>query len=99
MKRLLVLTLLLACTGCYAPRQTAQVSPCKDPQYLTLTVKNINDMTEREFQYFTAKRRECEEFQARQSAVEAVGNMSTAYTVIAVLGIVATLIIYAVSIP
>jgi hypothetical protein len=35
-------------------------SPCDDPQYLELRAKRLDEMSEREYEYFTRKDKECD---------------------------------------
>lgn len=42
--------------------QNAQESPCDDPLYLELKKKPLNDLSEREFQYFQQKEKDCAEY-------------------------------------
>ena len=42
--------------------ETTPQSPCDDPQYLELKKKPLNDMSQREYEYFQQKEKDCTEY-------------------------------------
>ena len=57
MKKLILLSILLI-VGCVF----AQDSPCEDENYLELKKKKLDEMSDREYEYFTRKDKECSDF-------------------------------------
>ena len=65
MKKLLLSIVIIFVVGCTTkkPEPTPSINPkehsCLDERYLELKNKDIEEMTDREFQYFIAKDEEC----------------------------------------
>ena len=69
----------------------AQESPCEDATYLELKKKQLDEMSEREYQYFTTKDISCEQWKLDQqdlSKTVAIQKAETIRTVVrlAVIG-------------
>ena len=65
MKTLITLVTLCLVTAVSA-QTTTQSSPCTDSLYLALKHKPIQEMSEREYTYFTQKDKSCNEFQKEE---------------------------------
>lgn len=61
MKTLLILLLLV--TPVYSQTDTT-ANPCKDRVYIALQKKNIDSLSQREFDYYILKSKECSEYTA-----------------------------------
>ena len=63
----------------------AQESPCEDATYLELKKKQLDEMSEREYQYFTTKDTACEQWKLNQqdlSKTVAIQKAETIRTVV-----------------
>ena len=58
-KKLLLIALLIV-SG------FAQDSPCEDETYLGLKKKKLDEMSDREYEYFTRKDKECDDYTNKQ---------------------------------
>ncbi len=68
----------------------AQESPCEDATYLELKKKQLDKMSEREYQYFTTKDTACEQWRLNQqnlSKTVAIQEAATKRTIVRVIGI------------
>jgi len=65
-RRLIILLLIVGCVF------AQESNPCKDETYLELKEKNLDEMSEREFEYYTRKDKECNEF--NNENIEKVGG-------------------------
>jgi hypothetical protein len=59
---LLGVALAIFISGCYYPPVVA-TSPCRDAKFLELKAKDINTLTDREYDYLKTKSAECDQFQ------------------------------------
>ena len=75
MKRYLIAFLIL--TGCTAPQQITTVeSPCDDARYAELQEVAVDDMSEREYEYFRQKESECADFRRAQLQNEPIEQVN-----------------------
>lgn len=92
-----LLAISLLAEGCtkqsVAPQKTAN-NPCSDPQYLELKKKEINAMSDREYDYFKTKSLECSNYnminesqEKVSKSVNAVWIVTGIVTVIGIIGI------------
>ena len=66
----------------------AQESPCEDATYLELKKKQLDEMSEREYQYFTTKDTACEQWKLNQqnlSKTLAIQEAATKRTMVRVI--------------
>lgn len=92
MKTLLIL--LLFVTPVYSQTDTT-ANPCKDRVYIALQKKNIDSLSQREFDYYILKSKECSEYtallkqiQSDESGIGAGGIIIITIMGLAFLGIV-----------
>ena len=81
MKKLILLSVLLIVGSSFAQ----ETSPCEDETYLELTKKQLDEMSEREYQYFTTKEAACEQWKLNQqdlSKTIAIQKAETIRTVV-----------------
>jgi hypothetical protein len=91
MNKLLTLALLtLSLASCQpANRATRADSPCRDAQFISLQRKNVGEMNEKEFMYYSRMKEECERARyADQSAENMNAFATTMYGISAILLIV-----------
>ena len=66
----------------------AQASPCEDETYLELKKKKIDEMSEREYQYFTTKEAACEQWKLNQQDLSKTVVIQKAETIRTVVRLV-----------
>ena len=69
MKKLITMILLIAFTTVSYGQTT--YNPCKDSLYVLLQRKNIDSLSQREFDYFVLKTKECGEYTQQQKQLKA----------------------------
>ena len=65
-------SLLLLFIGLVSAQQGT--NPCEDKHYLEIMIKSIDDMSDREYEYFNQKDKECLEYSLKQSIQEERSN-------------------------
>jgi hypothetical protein len=86
---------LLAVTGCSSSQKLrdAIMLPCNDSAYQAIRVKQVEQMTEREFQYYLAKDSECDRAQRDVIVIDETSKASRTAVIASILvGIVTTII-------
>jgi hypothetical protein len=94
-----VFTIALLFVSILGFAQTPIQSPCSDSLYVVLKSKTIGTMSDREFQYFNQKEKDCAEFRKAQMQEEvkvetlnvAKKTMDT-YWIILIIGVAASII-------
>ena len=66
MKKVLFITLLLSVGFCQ--KKTGNLNPCEDKRYLMIKETPLDEMSDREYEYFTQKEKECAEFSDNKSS-------------------------------
>lgn len=74
-----ILSVLLLATACAPPpsQPTPELDPCEDARYQELREQDVDDMSEREYEYFLQRDRACTEYQAtkpQRDAAEATSR-------------------------
>lgn len=102
-----LITLVVLCFVNAVSGQTVHTSPCNDSLYMSLKTVPMNKMTDREFEYFQQKDKDCNEFQkeelVQKSQTKNLTNQTNAakeaqYSYIAIgiiIPIVAIVVLYA----
>ena len=81
MKKLLLAIVIIFVVGCAnkkvepTPRIDPREHSCLDEKYLELKNKDIEKMTDREFQYFIAKDEECLTYTISQREIKELSNI------------------------
>ena len=95
------IVLLILVTTLFADYGQNLDNPCEDQTFLNLKSKNLDDMTEREYEYYMQKSKECSEYQKINREVQSqdkfVQNQNTwtsFYIIVSVISLLLTFTIY-----
>ena len=78
----------------------AQESPCEDATYLELKKKQLDEMSEREYQYFTTKDTACEQWKLNQQdlsktvAIQKAETIRTVVRYIVIGAVIGTVVLF-----
>ena len=78
----------------------AQESPCEDETYLELKKKQLDEMSEREYQYFTTKDAACEQWKLNQQdlsktvAIQKAETIRTVVRYIVIGAVIGTVVLF-----
>ena len=86
MKKLIIILMI----GCLF----AQESPCEDATYLELKKKQLDEMSEREYQYFTTKDTACEQWKLNQQKLSKIVIEKQAETYYYIIGGIITVVLF-----
>ena len=62
-KYILIISLICSCIA-------QDYNPCKDKRFISLTKIELDDMSDRQYNYFLKKEEECSKYKARRSRVK-----------------------------
>lgn len=103
MKRLLaVLLLWLAASGCYTvPKDGSDrlrpvtASPCEDSLFVALHARPLDSLSEREYEYFMEKERQCAGWKETTEIEETKKTAVSSYTALSLVALIAGIIVAA----
>ena len=96
MKKLILLSVLLIVGSLFAQ----ETSPCEDETYLELKKKQLDEMSEREYQYFTTKEAACEQWKLNQQdlsktvAIQKAETIRTVVRYIVIGAVIGTVVLF-----
>ena len=100
MKKIIIMLLIGSLFAQNNPNTSANEvdNPCEDKIFLELKEKKLDDMTDREYDYFSKKSTECATYQNTNRAMQSTDNImaqsktwTTYYIIISVVGLLITL--------
>ena len=93
--RILLITVSLLLVNVHAkgkrPKETPESYVCQDPVYLQLKNRNIDSLTDKEFQFFLLKEKSCNDLKIKQEVSGAEKSANTSKTISNIVGTLATL--------